>query len=168
METVLNNSDYKASDKSFVVDSTMKKTAYVLILLSLILRTRTFIIGCILMVVSIVYAVLGLLPQYAPVIYFAVIVAVYAVSISYTMRSPKNCDSFITKRYIFDDRGITAAAEGGQATVKWENFRKWKKAAGYYVIYLPNNSFVPVTVSAIPREDLPAFELLLRNKIQRR
>ncbi|MFC1971952.1 YcxB family protein [Chloroflexota bacterium] len=93
------------------------------------------------------------------------IILVYSFEILRMGLSSKNRNFFLTRRFIFSDEDVSSTTPLSQGVVKWDAFIKWKKIAGFYVIYLSSESFLAIHKSHIPVQDIPAFEELLQNKI---
>ncbi len=69
-------------------------------------------------------------------------------------------------RYTFDESGVIGTTPIGEDKLKWDAFKKWRKVAGCYVIYLSKVMFIAIPYTSIPVEDIPVFESLLRNHIK--
>ena len=69
---------------------------------------------------------------------------------------------------LFDDSGITETTSLNKTSWKWAAIKRWKKIGHYYVIYLEPNLLYGIAESAIPAQDMQAFESLLRNNIKKK
>ena len=54
-----------------------------------------------------------------------------------------------------------------EQVIKWEAFKEWTKADGCYLLRFTNGNMAIIPRSDIPSSEIPSFENLLRQKIDK-
>jgi hypothetical protein len=149
------------------IESTLTRKTYIKLTVLLILRSSSFYF-----MIAIIFAFLlasflsDSLLTYAIVI-LAVTILFYTLWILYNVSSKKNRNWFLKKHFTFSDENIIVKTSIVEQTIHWDAFNKWEKVAGYYLLHFSNNNWCAVGKSDIPASEIPSFETLLRQKIDK-
>jgi hypothetical protein len=147
-----------------VIESTLTRPMYALILLLLGIRSWGFVLLIGVLVYLIWMSVNG--GTYTIlVIYIALIVAIYGGAILYSVIAKKNRRAFMPVKYTFDRSGVVKETASSSQTLKWNAFVKWRKIGAYYLIYMSKRSFFVIPKAKIPVGKINNFENVLSQGI---
>ena len=152
------------------IESTLTRKTYVKLMLALTLRSSTFYF---IAAITLVFLVLQF--QYESFLNYVtailvVIILYYAIWLLYQCFSPNNTKHFFVNRhFIFSDENILVKFPMLmlEQVIKWEAFKEWTKADGCYLLRFTNGNMAIIPRSDIPSSEIPSFENLLRQKIDK-
>jgi hypothetical protein len=109
-----------------------------------------------------------ILSLFALVIFWIIVILFALIIISFHTFSSRNKNFFLPSRYVFDDVGISLTNDLEQSITKWAAIKKWNVIAGCYVVFKSGITFLAVQKTAIPIQEIPIFESILRNNIKKK
>jgi hypothetical protein len=150
-----------------VVESTLTKAEYIKISYFLLFRKWSFcfFMGTALLLI-LLSVIIGNIEMLITALAFLIfILLVYSIAIIYAAFSSKNRNFFLPMRYVFIDNGVSQESSMSHSTMKWTAFVKWRKIAGYYLLYISKEHFVAIPRSEIPVDSVSELENLISSKI---
>lgn len=97
----------------------------------------------------------------------AALIGVFVAIIVYRAYSSGSRGVFLPTRMRIDEGGISHANADSDGRVAWSAFTRWRRAAGFYMLYLSAQSFVPVRQDALSPAERERLETLLRAHVRK-
>jgi hypothetical protein len=137
--------------------------------LILLLALRSFILYFVVAIIIVLIVTNIIYKSFS--IYLAAVVGIlllyYMIWLFYTLFSKKNRALFVSKHFTFGDENILVKFPNLEQVIKWEAFNAWERIAGFYLLKFLNGKLIIIPKSDIPDSEIPIFEDLLSQKIDK-
>jgi hypothetical protein len=148
-----------------VIESTLTRPMYAWILLLLGIRSWIFVILSVVFIYLLWMSITSGSYHSLLVIYAALMVAIYAGAILFSVMSRKTRKAYIPVKYTFNESVVVKQTAATSQVLKWSMFVRWRKVGAYYLIYMTKRSFFVIPKAKIPEGKESAFENLLSRSI---
>jgi len=85
--------------------------------------------------------------------------------ITWNTSAPKNAELYLPVAYELDSERIIFAGEAGRGVLEWDRVRKWRYAAGHYLLYVTGATYIMIPEVDLDPADMDRFEALLWKQV---